>query len=308
MSTQSNAIPGSQLESPGMAPAFSATRPLSWALQRELWEYRSIYIAPLAIAALILFGFLISTIAGIWEKALRLDPAQQAAKLAEPYTFAALLLMGASFFVALFYSIDALHGERRDRSILFWKSLPVSDLTTVLAKFSIPVLVIPLLTFSITVTTQLIMLLVSSAALLATGQSVATLWSQLGLTHMWGVLLYHLVALHGFWYAPIYAYLLLVSAWARRVPILWAALPLAAIGIVEKLAFNTSYFGQLLQYRMIGGPEAVAPAAAGGTSLDAMTHPGLGELLITPGLWIGLAIAAAFIAAAVQVRRYREPI
>jgi ABC-2 type transport system permease protein len=260
------------------------------------------------VAALILFGFLISTIAGIWEKALRFDPVQQSGKLAEPYTFAALLLMGTTFVVAVFYCLDALHGERRDRSILFWKSLPVSDLTTVLSKASIPVLILPLLTFSITVTTQLIMLVVSSAALLARGESVTTLWSQLGLTHMWLVLLYHLLALHGLWYAPIYAWLLLVSAWARRMPFLWAALPLAAIGIVEKLAFNTSHFGRMLEYRMMGGPEPVASTGAGSVSMDALTHPSLGELLVSPGLWIGLAVAAVFLAAAVRLRRYREPI
>ena len=309
MSTQSNTVPGSPLESQGIAPAaMLPARPMFWSVQRELWEYRSILIAPLVVAALILLGFLISTIAGIWEKALQLDPTQQAAKLAEPYTFAALLLMGATFLLAVFYSLDALHGERRDRSILFWKSLPVSDLTTVLAKFSIPVVVIPLVTFSITVTTQLIMFVVSSAALLARGESVTTLWSQLGLTHMWLVLLYHLLALHGFWYAPIYAWLLLVSAWARRVPVLWAALPIAAIGIIEKLAFNTSYFARMLEYRMMGDQDAAASTAAGSASIEAMTHPPLGELLVTPGLWIGLAIAAALLAAAVRVRRNREPI
>ena len=59
----------------------------------------------------------------------------------------------------MFYCLDALYGERRDRSILFWKSLPVSDLTTVLSKASIPIVVLPLLTFAVTVATQLIMLL-----------------------------------------------------------------------------------------------------------------------------------------------------
>ena len=79
--------------------------------------------------------------------------------------------------MSVFYCLDALHGERRDRSILFWKSLPVSDLTTVLAKASIPLVILPLLTFAITVAMQWIMLLVSSAVLLVSGQSVATLWT-----------------------------------------------------------------------------------------------------------------------------------
>jgi ABC-2 type transport system permease protein len=305
MSTQSNVMSGPPMGSRQTPPAtMSLTRPLSWAVQRELWEHRSLYVAPMAVATLILFGFLISATAGIWEKTLRLDPAQRD-KLVEPYTFAALLLMATTFVVAVFYCLDALYGERRDRSILFWKSLPVSDLTTVLAKFSIPVIVIPLVTFSITVTTQLIMLIVSSAALLARGESVTTLWSQLGLFHSWRVLLYHLLALHGLWYAPIYGWLLVVSAWARRMPILWAALPLVAIGIVEKHAFNTSYFRALLEYRMMG-PEPDTGASA--VTLEALTHPSPSELLVSPGLWIGLAIAAAFLALAVRLRRDREPI
>ena len=157
--------------------------------------------------------------------------------------------MGTTFIVGMFYCLDALHGERRDRSILFWKSLPVSDLTTVLSKASIPLVVLPLLTFAITVATQLIMLLLSSAVLLGSGLSVATLWTQLSLFQMSLMLLYHLVTVHALWYAPIYGWLLLVSAWARRAPFLWAALPLLAIGVVEKIAFNTSHFAAMLGYR-----------------------------------------------------------
>ncbi len=104
----------------------------------------------------------------------------------------------------MFYCLDALHGERRDRSILFWKSLPVSDLTTVLSKASIPLVVLPLLAFAITVVTQCIMLLLSSAVLLASGLSVATLWTQLSLFQMSLMLLYHLVTVHALWHAPIY--------------------------------------------------------------------------------------------------------
>jgi len=284
----------------------SATQPLYWSVRRELWENRSIYIAPLIVAALILFAFLISSTAGIWEKALRLDPAQQPDKLAEPYTFAALLLMGTTLVVAIFYCLDALHGERRDRSILFWKSLPVSDLTTVLLKASIPLVVLPLLTFAITIATQWIMLLLSSAVLLASGQSPATLWTQLPFFQMSLMLLYHLLAVHSLWYAPMFAWLLLVSAWARRAAFLWAFLPLVGIGIVEKIAFNTTHFVHLLGNRMGGGAEAVT--MPGGSPMDPMTHLTPGHFLISPGLWIGLAIAAGFLAAAVRLRRYQGPI
>ncbi len=126
--------------------------------------------------------------------------------------------MLTTLLVGVFYCLDALHGERRDRSILFWKSLPVSDLTTVLSKASIPLVVLPLLTFAITVAMQWIMLLLSSAVLLGSGLSVATLWTQLSFVQMSLVLLYHLLTVHSLWYAPFYGWLLLVSGWARRAP------------------------------------------------------------------------------------------
>ena len=307
MNTQSNAMPQ---QSQAAAPAaISATQRMYWSVRREFWESRSLYIAPLAAAALILVGFLVSTIhlAAKMRAALALDPMQQNVAIRQPYTFAELLLMGTFLIVALFYCLDALHGERSDRSILFWKSLPVSDLTTVLAKASIPVVILPLFTFAITVATQCIMLLLSTLLLWGSGVSVATLWDHVPLFQMSFGLLDHLVGFHGLWYAPIYCWLLLVSAWARRAPILWAVLPLLAIGIVEKIAFNSSYFAALLQYRFAGGPESDTFTATR-VAMDPLTHLHPGQFLASPGLWIGFAVAAAFLAAAVRLRRYRDPI
>jgi ABC-2 type transport system permease protein len=309
VNTRSNAMPESPLESQVIAPAvISATRPIYWSVRRELWENRSIYIAPLAVAALILFGFLIRTIhlPDKTRAALALDPMQQHELIAQPYNFAALLIMGTTFIVGVFYCLDALHGERRDRSILFWKSLPVSDLTTVLSKASIPLVVLPLLTFAIIVATQWIMLLLSTAVLLGSGLSVATLWTQLPWFQMSLMLLYHLLAVHALYYAPIYGWLLLVSGWARRAAFLWAGLPLLAICVVEKIAFNTSHFAAMLQSRLSGGPEAVA--FPGSVPIHPLTHLTLLNFLSSPGLWIGLVVFTAFLAAAVRLRRYQGPI
>ena len=180
MNTQSECHARVSFESRVIAPtANSTTRPMYWSVRRELFEYRSIYVAPLAVAALFLFGYLISAIRLPHKlQAAALDPMQQHKLIAHPYDVAALLIMGTTFIIGLFYSLDALHGERRDRSILFWKSLPVSDLTTVLSKASIPLVVIPLLTFAITVVTQFLMLLLSTVVLLGSGVGVAMLWTQ----------------------------------------------------------------------------------------------------------------------------------
>jgi ABC-2 type transport system permease protein len=304
MSTESKVMSES-FQSQTVAPAaVPATRVFYWSVQRELWENRSIYIAPLAVATVALFAFSLSAIAGIWEKALGLNPAQPQA----PYDMAAGLMMLTGIVVSVFYCLDALHGERRDRSILFWKSLPVSDVTTVLAKASIPLIVVPLVTFALAVSIQWIMLLMSSGVLLISGQSVATLWRSLPLASMWLLLAYHLITAHAIWPFPIYCWLLLVSGWARRATFLWAALPLVAVAGVEGIVFRTRYFAELIGRRFIGDAPAMhmAPNSMG---LDPLTtHVTVGRLLSSPGLWIGMALAAAFLAAAVRLRRYQGPI
>jgi len=304
MSTQSNAMSESFQAQSAVPTSIPASRAFYWSVRRELWENRSIYMAPLAVAAVVFFAFSISSILGISEQRLRLIPDRPQV----PYDMAAGVLMLTGIVVSLFYCLDALYSERRDRSILFWKSLPVSDATSVLAKASIPLIVVPLLTFAITIAMHWMMLLVSSAVLLISGQSVATLWRSLPLASMWLLLLYHLITAHAIWPFPIYCWLLLVSGWARRATLLWAALPLLAMAAVEGIVFRTRYFAELVGRRFIGDAPAmrIAPDSMG---LDPLTtHVTAGGFLTSPGLWIGFAIAAVFIAAAVRLRRYQGPI
>jgi ABC-2 type transport system permease protein len=277
-----------------------------WSIRRELWENRSIYIGPLAAAAVFLFGFGVNMITmrrrlGAWL----LDPTQQHDLLATRYELSGALIMGTALIVGVFYSLDALYGERRDRSVLFWKSLPISDLTAVLSKLTIPLVILPLLSFAISLATQFIMLVLSSVILAGSGVNIAALWTEVSFFHVSLVLLYHLLTVHGLWYAPIYGWLLMVSAWAPRAPFIWAFLPPFVICGVEKVAFNTSYFLSLLQERLVGPGDAMAPhSAPKDFTVTLIPHHFFG----TPGLWIGLAIAAAFLAAAVRLRRYQGPI
>jgi ABC-2 type transport system permease protein len=308
MNAQSNVMHEAPPESQAMAPVMiSTTRRMYWSVIRELWEYRSISVAPLAVAAVFLFGFLISLVhlPAKMRIASALTPVQQQNMIDQPFDFAATLIMGTTFAIGLFYCLEALHGERRDRSILFWKSLPVSDLTTVLSKACIPLVILPLLTFVIIVSTQWLMVLLSSAVLLASGQSAVPLWAHLSLFQMWLMLLYHLITVHSFWYAPFFGWLLLISSWARRAPFLWAAIPPLVIGIVEKVVFNTSHFAAMLGSRLYGGSEG---ASSGGMSMASLTMLTPGRFLISPGLWIGLGLTAIFLAAAARLRRYRGPI
>jgi ABC-2 type transport system permease protein len=309
--TQSTAIPEDPLDSQAVAPAaLSASRPLYWSVRRELWENRSIYVAPLVVAAVMLFGFSISTITlpRRMRALLVLDPSQQRAAIQKPYDMAAVLILLTAFIVAVFYALDALHAERRDRSILFWKSLPVSDFTTVLSKAGIPLVVLPLLTFSIIIITQLNMLLLSTAVLSGRGPSLAALWAGLPLFQMSLALLYALAAI-ALWHAPLYGWLLLVSAWARRATFLWAVIPLLAIGVFERIAFGTSHFASLLQHRVFGWfGRAFSFPARDSSPIDPLAQLTPGTFLSSPGLWLGLGTAAVFLALAVRLRRYREPI
>jgi ABC-2 type transport system permease protein len=303
-------MPESTLRSQGIAAAaIPAARLLYWSVRRELWENRAIYVAPVAAACVFLFGFSISILHLLVEMhaAPWLDVMQQRELFGQPYEFAEDLIMGTALLVGMFYSVDALYGERRDRSILFWKSAPVSDLMTVLSKAAIPIVVLPLLAFAITVLTQGMMLVISSVVLMGGGQNVALLWSRVGIFHRWPMLLFHFLCIHGLWQSPIYAWLLLISGWARRAPILWAALPPLTVGIVEKVAFNTTYFGSLIGNRFTGGSEGIAVMERG-RAMDPMMLFAPLHFLINPGLWIGLAVTAVLLAATVRLRRYRGPI
>jgi ABC-2 type transport system permease protein len=304
MNTPSNAINRASLGSQGIAPAvISAARPFYWSVRRELWENRSIYFVPLIAAAIFLFGFLINLINLRYH--IR-GVAWTHETFSMPHEISGALIMGTALIVGIFYSLDALYGERRDRSILFWKSLPVSDRTAVLSKLSIPLVVIPLLSFAITLVTQFIMLLLSSVVLLGSGMNTTALWGQEPLFRVSLELFYHIITVHGLWYAPIYGWLLLVSAGAPRAPFLWAVLPPFVICGVEKIAFNTTHFLAVLEQRFMGPPNPAMPMPAG-SSMDPMQlipH----HFFSQPGLWIGLAIAAVFLFAAVRLRRYRGPI
>jgi ABC-2 type transport system permease protein len=292
------------------APRATSTRPLYWSVRRELWEHRSVFIAPLIAAGVVLFGLLISAIrlGHHLTEMPRFDPAHDAGVLALPFDFAAIPVMVTALIVAIFYCLGALHNERRDRSILFWKSLPVSDLTAVLAKAIIPLVVLPAITIVIVCVLHMFMLLMGTATLLAHGLDPTPFWTGIPWLQVEMTLLYLLVAL-SLWYAPIYAWLLLVSAWAKRAPFLWAVLPPLALCLLEKIAFDTSNLASVLSYRLHGGFDEAFDVSdmRAEHALRHLPRVDLAQYLSTPGLWAGLLFAAGFLAAAVWMRRYREP-
>ena len=304
------AVLGPEVDAPAPAPAApSPIRPFHWSLRRELWENRSIYLAPLGVAAFAVAALVIHavTMPSHMPGLLANDPGNpQSASVT--YRVVALLMLVTAFIVGALYCLEALSSERRDRSVLFWKSLPVSDLTTVVAKASVPLVVLPLLTFAALAAMQLTLLLLSVAALLIQGHGAAPLWNELQLFRMWMGMLYALAAMT-LWHAPVYAFLLLVSGWARRTATLWAVLPLLAVGLLEKLTMDTLHVATAVMYRLIGWyPRAFAVQGRESVPFHPLTPLTPGRLLGTPDLWIGLVLAVAFVAAAVRLRRYRAPL
>jgi ABC-2 type transport system permease protein len=304
MNTQSNTI--SQTHGQGRSLARAATwwdGPFYWSVRRELWEYRSIYLAPLAVAAIFVVGFIINMFS---LRHQLLNATHQHGLLTTRYEASAALIMGTALIVGIFYSLDALYGERRDRSIFFWKSLPVSDLTAVLAKMAVPILILPLVSFVIAIATQFIMLLLSTIILSGSGISISELWTEASFFHVSIVILYHLLTVHGLWYAPFFGWFIFVSAWAPRAPFIWAFLPPFVISVVEKIAFNSSHFASFVLNRLAGPQSSPRMGPDAHTDIMATLIPK--HFFIEPGLWTGLLIAAAFIAIAVRLRRYRGPI
>lgn len=292
------------------------TRPFYWSLRRELWENRAIVIAPLAAAAVVLFGFLVGAVnfphlmgsPNVRVQIEALNASKAADVVAAPFGFASAIILITAFVTGFFYCLGALYGERRDRSILFWKSLPVSDWTTVLAKVVVVLVVLPVVTFVVVTASEAIMLAVAAAALPAAGPvSRATLSAAYPFGSTSLVLLYLLACL-SLWYAPIWGWALMVSAWARRVTFLWAVGPPLAACVFEALAFHTGHAWSLLKLR-VGGVygEALVGVARGQVVISPSQMDPLG-FVTRPGLWLGLVACAVFLGVAIWLRRRRDPI
>ena len=278
-----------------------------WSVKRELWENRGLWLAPLVIASLALG-------AAIWHssrfaarvRSLPGLPAHDQVPAAIlQYGIAASAILFISWIAAVFYSLDALNGERRDRSILFWKSMPVSDTTTVLAKATIPLVMVPVIACAFALVTQALMLGLHTGVLFGKGVDPAILWSRMPFVGMPVGMVYGMFA-HALWFAPIFGYLLFISALAPRAPFLWAFVPFFGLFAAETLTFGTGHVVAFIRDRLYGGMTAFKPDALK-QPITELSQLDPARFLSQPGLWLGLLAAAAFIAAAIRLRRYREP-
>ena len=301
-----------------------ATRPMLTLLKREVWEHPALWIAPLVVTVALLIGAIFGRAYGPRTMPISIGNVSEHLQSARTVATTMLVLIygGLQYFVMScvlwFYATACLYNERRDRSILFWKSMPVSDAKTVLSKFLIAFAAVPLYVYVVTLLSTLV-----AAGIFAirgfSGSVPLDLWDAAAWVRAQGFAL-ELLVFAALWYAPLVAYLLLVSAWARRNVQLWALSPFVPI-IVERIAFGTHYLSTWLVYRLLPGWQSqweqwferlfTGPFynSSGGSSISrGQIFAGMEPLrgFENIDLWIGLAVAAALLFAAVRVRRYRD--
>ena len=223
------------------------------------------------------------------------------------------------WILTIFYALDSLYAERKDRSILFWRSIPVTDSETVISKLLTALLVIPLVSFVLIVVTHLAVLLITSVWIgVRGGNAWHLIWASAPFFDNWTATLIFLLALP-LWLSPFVGWFLFVSAFAKRSPFLTAFLPLAILPLVEKMLFNTGVFAEAFFVRSVKIPlfieldtlerlfeEGDHFAMIEAARLSLLDLMDLGGFLLNPGLWLGIVVCGLFTAAAVYVRRYRD--
>lgn len=297
-----------------------------WLIRREIWENKAIWVAPLIVLACLVLATLTGNVhlgpigamdAGTALGALPEE--KQVQLLLIVYAGLAFVMDWVLGIVAFFYALDSLYADRRDRSVLFWKSLPLSDAETVLSKFAVAAVVIPLVALAGAVLAQVVIAAGGSVKLAMAGQAAGIMWHPQAVAG--GIVLATVWCFTAMlWYAPVVGYLMLASAWAPRGPFLWAVLPPAALYLLERVLLYTNHVGDFIQERLFGVLRLVRPERVAGTDprtggevrdevirlsqLD--LKGGLGDFYTSADLWLGVVAAALLVAAAMWVRRYRD--
>lgn len=222
-------------------------------------------------------------------------------------------------FVVFFYCLGALFDDRKDRSILFWKSLPISDRDTVLSKLVSAVIVIPAIASLIAILTLLaFMALLSLVSVLYGGNPVTLIWQPTHWLWLSGYyLIYPLIYLQSA--IPTVGWLLLCSAWAKSKPFLWALLiPLALgvatsmTGLLQVIGLDRHWlWGNVISRMLLGTVPAthrdLAYLQSGSVQAgDLFSIPGIYSNFLEPSMWVGLLAGAVMIVIAIRLRRWRE--
>ena len=323
-----------------------------WLLKREYWEHRGgFFWAPLIAGAVVvviaLFSVAIAETTaarnGVNLGGMNLGAIAQNMTADQIAHFNAGLtagLMGLSIpimatlcFVVFFYLLGALYDDRRDRSALFWKSLPVSDLDTVLSKVAAAVLVAPIFSIAAVIALHLAILVLFSVYAGVHGVNpLPLLWNPAPLIALW-IKLVLLIPINALWALPTVGWLLLCSAFVRSKPFLWAVVLPVGLGVVfglthllQQLSIPSAWYWKNIVSRIlfgivpggwfgIGGNGSLRAITGGGdvnVTLDKfdvvnamLTWDRILAALGSIDLWIGAFAGAGLIAAAIYFRRRR---
>ncbi|MCX7294003.1 hypothetical protein [Janthinobacterium sp.] len=330
--------------------SISPANKLQWLLRRELWEHKGMLVWTPALIGIVMtvLGSLMAaaTVARTKMHTALIVNGEEVSwsaifntrtfgprrtdiidAVANNYTYAAAPLFLALGFLVFFYCLSALHDDRRDRSVLFWKSLPISDAQTVLSKAAIALLVAPLIVAAAASLTSLALVLILSGVLAANGIHVfAELLASPGL-YLGPLRVFGLLPVYFLWALPTVGWLLMVSSWARSKVFLWA------VGLPLLLLILTVWAGKLtqtendvswIQMNVIGRallgtlpgswylfepgllPQTHALAEGGShmTRIDVFSNSW--SSLALPAAWLGAAAGGAMLYAAIRLRRWRE--
>ncbi|MGH8131382.1 MAG: ABC-2 transporter permease [Steroidobacteraceae bacterium] len=297
----------------------------TWLIRREIWENKAIWVAPLIVLAclalLVVTGNVHLGPIGALDDATPLGAIPQETQIKLVlivYAGLALVVDMVMGIVAFFYALDSLYADRRDRSVLFWKSLPLSDAETVLSKFAVAAIVIPLVSLAGAVLAQFVVAAGGSAKLAMSGLAAGVMWQPEAI--IGGIMIALLWCVTAMlWYSPIIAYLMLASAWAPKGPFLWAVLPPVAVWVLERVVLHSEYVGDFITNRLFGLYRLLAPSREVSAELgDGEVGAEVAKLsevdLIgnlsgfygSPHLWLGVVAAGLLLAAAMWLRRYRD--
>ncbi len=314
----------------------------SWLLKREYWEHKGgMFWAPTWTSGVLIFFTLCAlTIGLVFESHIKgtfhigiplQDLVNGAASehlreigfgLDASLAGFAMIIQIVLFFVLFFYLLGALYDDRRDRSVLFWKSLPISDMETVVSKLITAAIVAPLLAFSITVVLHLAYLsLLSLIAVLHGVNPITLIWLPASPIKLWTKML-ALIPINALWALPTYGWLLLCSSLARSKPFLWAIVPPVIIGwglamfdVLSNFSLPNSWYWRNIFVRLLF---SICPASWNIQNsimhkvnfevegpLSLITWSNMGDVLMSPSMWLGAVAGTGMIIAAVYFRRYR---
>jgi ABC-2 type transport system permease protein len=223
-------------------------------------------------------------------------------------------------FVVFFYLLGALYDDRKDRSILFWKSLPASDTLTVLSKLLVAMVVAPLIFWVVFILTQVVMAIIASLMVISVGENPWSLFlSVVNPLKAWFLLLVSYLA-SSIWFLPIYGWLLLVSSFAPRIPLLFAVLPPVVFAILQiwidflrTFTLNSNLFGIIGEW-VANSPAILSVGVHDGRGMltlgaplnkdfdHAVTVANIFDRLLSLQMLAGLTIAAIFLAGALWMR------